>query len=105
MNTRRESGRKGGLVTLERYGKAQLRAWGRLGGRPRNPDYDDIRQRQTLEKQNNGKEVNSEGPPATITQLRRLYKLQAAESSGEPNTRGGGCPENPTRTAPARKDA
>jgi hypothetical protein len=28
-------GRKGGKVTLARYGKKQLKKWGELGGRPR----------------------------------------------------------------------
>jgi len=33
-STRAESGRKGGLTTLERYGRDQLAEWGQLGGRP-----------------------------------------------------------------------
>jgi hypothetical protein len=62
--TRRDSGRIGGLVTLERYGKDQLRTWGKLGGRPRSPTYDDIRivntkrKQQSLLEQNNYKGVN-----------------------------------------------
>jgi len=82
MTTRRDSGRKGGLTTLARYGRDQLAHWGKYGnpggnpgGRPRNPDYGDIRQRQVLEKQNN-EEVP--GPPGNLSQLKRLFKLQAA---------------------------
>ena len=29
------AGRKGGLTTLQRYGRDQLVAWGQLGGRPK----------------------------------------------------------------------
>ena len=30
-----EAGRRGGRTTLKRYGRKQLRAWGKLGGRPK----------------------------------------------------------------------
>ena len=30
-----EAGRKGGQAVLKKYGKRQLRAWGKLGGQPR----------------------------------------------------------------------
>jgi general stress protein YciG len=30
-----EAGRKGGLATLKKYKKKQLREWGKKGGRPR----------------------------------------------------------------------
>jgi hypothetical protein len=92
MRTRRDSGRKGGLTTLTRYGKAQLREWGRLGGRPRNPDYGDIRQRQVLEKQNN-EEVT--GPPGNLSQLRRLFKLQAAGRAANQIQEAGAVPKTP----------
>ena len=42
MKTKADSGRKGGTITLERYGRDQLAAWGRLGGRPRSRTYTDI---------------------------------------------------------------
>ena len=29
-----EAGRRGGQAVLKKYGKKQLRAWGKLGGRP-----------------------------------------------------------------------
>lgn len=29
-----KAGRRGGLSTLKRYGKRQMREWGKLGGRP-----------------------------------------------------------------------
>jgi hypothetical protein len=30
-----EAGRRGGRAVVKKYGKKQLRAWGKLGGRPR----------------------------------------------------------------------
>ena len=103
--TRRDSGRKGGLVTLERYGRDQLAEWGRRGGRPRSLSYDDIQQHQALEQHhNNNREVISADPPGKHNQLRRHHKLRAAESSGDPNITGRDCPENPTRPVPAGKD-
>jgi hypothetical protein len=32
--TANEMGRRGGRTRAKRYGKAQIRAWGKLGGRP-----------------------------------------------------------------------
>lgn len=81
MTTRSDSGRKGGLTTLRRHGKDKMREWGKLGGRPRNPDYDDIRQRQALERQKKNEE--DKGPPGSLGQLRRLYRLQAEGRSAE----------------------
>jgi len=92
MTTRKDSGRKGGLTTLTRYGKAQLREWGRLGGRPRNPDYGDIRQRQVLEKQNN-EEVP--GPPGNLSQLKRRYQLHAAGRAANQIQEAGDAPKTP----------
>jgi len=37
-SARSASGRKGGLTTLRRHGKAAMTEWGRLGGRPRNTE-------------------------------------------------------------------
>ena len=37
--TAAEYGARGALAQRERYGLAQLRAWGRMGGRPRDPRY------------------------------------------------------------------
>ncbi len=36
--TAAEMGRRGGTTRAKRYGKAQIRAWGKLGGRPRKLD-------------------------------------------------------------------
>ncbi len=33
-----EAGRRGGQAVLKKYGKKQLREWGKLGGRPRKKD-------------------------------------------------------------------
>lgn len=40
--TRQEYGRRGYEVTLARYGKRQMDAWRRMGGRPKDPTYDEI---------------------------------------------------------------
>ena len=72
------AGRKGGTVTLERYGRDQMAAWGKLGGRPRSMTYDDIRQQQRLEQRNNNEE--GEGLPGKVSELKRLYKLRGRSS-------------------------
>ncbi|MGH9398353.1 MAG: helix-turn-helix domain-containing protein [Terriglobia bacterium] len=36
--TAAEMGRRGGTTRAKRYSKAQIRAWGKLGGRPRKLD-------------------------------------------------------------------
>ena len=33
--TVKEAGRRGGQAVLKKYGRKQLREWGKLGGRPR----------------------------------------------------------------------
>jgi len=39
--TKNEAGKRGGTATLKRHGADKLRAWGKLGGRPRrNPERD-----------------------------------------------------------------
>jgi len=102
--TRSGSGRKGGLVTLQRYGRGQLAEWGKLGGRPKNPTYDDIRQRQLLEqKKNNNKEV--QGPPGDLSHAKKLYKLRR-RSNGIPETvQAGTTQETPREPVPARKES
>jgi hypothetical protein len=39
-----EMGRKGGTTRAKRYSRAQIRAWGKLGGRPRKLDRAGITQ-------------------------------------------------------------
>jgi len=73
---RADSRRKGGLVTLQRYGREQLRDWGKLGGRPRLPTHDEIRQQRLLEQDNNNDKEVIQGSPSSLTQLRRQYKLR-----------------------------
>ena len=97
MATRADSGRKGGTVTLERYGKDQLAAWGKLGGRPRSRTYDDIRQRQLLEERNNNKEAK--GLPGNVSALKRLYKLRGRSSPGAESEPAGLAPETPQEPA------
>lgn len=82
MKTRRDSGRKGGTVTLERYGRDQLAEWGKLGGRPRSRTYDDIRQQQRMERNNNKEGMGSPGG-ANLGLLRRAYKLRGRSSPSE----------------------
>jgi hypothetical protein len=103
MATRRDSGRKGGLTTLRRHGKAKLTEWGRRGGRPRNPDYDEVRQQQSLR---NKQEVKQEGPPggANLSSLQRLWRLRSRSSSDQ-IAPAGIANENPTEAVPARKEA
>ena len=77
--TRKDSGRIGGLATLKRYGKDQLRDWGKLGGRPRSLTYDEIRQQQRLEQNNN---KGGDGSPGNnLSQLKALLK-QRQRSNG-----------------------
>ena len=80
---RGEAGRLGGLVTLQRYGRDQLAAWGKRGGRPRAQSYDEIRQQQRLERNNNNhKEVM--GPPgANLRMLKARLKLSQRSTDGE----------------------
>jgi hypothetical protein len=85
--TKRDSGRKGGLVTLERYGHVQLAEWGRLGGRPRDKSYNEIRQQQRLERNNNYKE--GMGPPGgNLRTLKTCYKLRQRSTDGETEQAG-----------------
>lgn len=69
----REAGRLGGYATLARYGREQMREWGRGGGRPRARTYDDIRQQQRPEQQSTD-EVT--GSPGNLRELRALYRLR-----------------------------
>lgn len=86
--TRSDAGRKGGLITLERYGRDQLAEWGKLGGRPRLPTYDDIRQQQLPEQNNNHKEAT--GPPGGDNLV--LLKKSAKDKL---RRRSSGIPEIP----------
>jgi hypothetical protein len=97
-----EAGRKGGNVTLQKHGREQLRDWGKLGGRPRNPTYDDIRQRQLLEQnKNNNKEVTD--PPGDLSHLRKLYKLRRGSSAIPEIVQAGTANETPRERVPAGK--
>lgn len=62
-----DCGRMGGLQTLMIHGSAQLKEWGKLGGRPRIPTYNDlIQQGQSLELDRNYKE---EGSPLVLKDI------------------------------------
>ena len=102
MKTRRDSGRKGGLVTLERYGPDQLREWGKRGGRPRSRTYDQIRQRQRLERNNN--KGGNGSPGSNLRELKALLK-QRQRSNGEEITQAGTVADTPREQVPARKEA
>ena len=103
--TRRDSGKKGGLVTLERYGREQLRDWGKLGGRPRSLTYDEIRQQQRLERnKNNHKEVM--GPPGkSLRTLNTRYKLHRRSSDIDEMPQAGTAQETPREQVPAGKES
>lgn len=98
------AGRKGGLATLKRYGRDQLTEWGKRGGRPRSPNYDEIRQRQLLEQNNNHKEVIT-GPPGNLRQLRRSYKLRRRSSDINQIPEAGIAQVNPKQAIPAGEEA
>lgn len=102
---RAEAGKIGGTVTLKRYGRGQLAEWGKLGGRPRLPNYDDIRQRQLLEQnKSNDKEVL--GPPGelTMSQLKKRHKLRDRSSPIPEMVPAGSANETPREPAlPERK--
>jgi len=96
------AGRKGGVTTLQRYGRDQLAAWGKRGGRPRALTYDEIRQQQRLEQNNNHKE--GKGPSGNLTDLKTLYKLRH-RSSGIPEIpQAGTAQETPREQVPAGKE-
>jgi len=97
MKTKADSGRKGGTVTLERYGRDQLAEWGRLGGRPRSRTYDDIRQQQRLEQGNNSKEAK--GLPDNLSKLKGLYKLRGRSSPSAESEPAGMAQETPREPA------
>ncbi len=98
--TRRDSGRKGGTVTLERYGRDQLAEWGKRGGRPRSRTYDDIRQRRRLERNNNHKEGMGSPGKANLRTLKTLYRLSPRSTDGE-NEQAGLADETPQEQVPA----
>jgi len=100
--TRAEAGRAGGMATLARYGREQLREWGKRGGRPRALTYDEIRQRQRLEQKNNGNKEVIKGSPGSLAKLKMLYKLRRRSSGFEIN-QAGIVEENPTEAIPAGK--
>jgi len=93
-----EGGRKGGTITLERYGRDQLTTWGKLGGRPRSRTYDEIRQQQRLEQNNNGKEVK--GPPGSnLSELKKALKLRDRSSPNHKTVQAGMAQETPREPA------
>ena len=104
MASRSDSGRKGGLTTRARYSTEQRRAWGRMGGRPRDkPSYIEIRQRQLLERNGHNNEKEAAGPLGNnLSELRKLQRLQSRSSStpeiqeagtGQETPRGESLPE------------
>lgn len=81
--TRRDSGRKGGLTTLARYGREQLKEWGKLGGRrQREPNCDEMERQQQARARQTEQEV-SLNPPGSLTGLGRLYELRQGSTATE----------------------
>ena len=104
--TRVEAGRIGGTVTLERYGRNQLAEWGKLGGRPHSPTYQDILRRRQLQEQNNGhkqKEVIT-GPPGNLKGLKKQYAARYG-SSGDNGIQEAVAPATTRGQLPERKAA
>ena len=105
--TRADSGRKGGIVTLNRYGRDQLAEWGKLGGRPHSPTYQDIlSQRQLLGQNNNGhkqKEVIT-GSPGNLSRLKKQY-AEHCRSSGDGEIQEAVAPATTRGQLPERKAA
>jgi len=100
--TKADAGKVGGMTTLARYGREQLKEWGKRGGRPRALTYDEIRQQQRLERNNNGNKEVIKGPPGSLAELKKLHKLRRRSSGIEMN-QAGIADENPTEAAPAGK--
>jgi len=85
--TKREAGRIGGLATLRRYGTQGMAARGKLGGRPRSPTIDEIRQQQSLKAQTIDK--GGQDTPGDLRELKRLWKSAARSRPGSiPNAEG-----------------
>lgn len=103
MSTRRDSGRKGGLVTLERYGRDQLRDWGKLGGRPRAQTYDEIRQQQRLEQNKNNHKEGMGPPGKNLRTLNARYKLRQQSTGIDETPQAGTAQETPREQVPAGK--
>ena len=86
MKTKSDSGRKGGLATLGRYGRDQLAEWGKRGGRPRDMSCDEKLQQRRIKRQHiamtDNKEVRK-GPPNSLRLLNAHYKLRQRSTDGE----------------------
>lgn len=74
---RRRAGRLGGLQTALRYSKEQRIEWGRLGGRPRLPTIEELRQQAAPENNNGGSRL-----PNGLKELKELYKLRIKNNGG-----------------------
>ena len=102
MKTKADSGRKGGCVTLKRYGRDQLTTWGKRGDRPRAQTYDEIRQQQRLEQNNNKEATGTSGK--NLRTLKAHLKLSQRSTDGE-TVQAGIAQETPHGQVPAGKDS
>ena len=105
--TKSDAGRIGGTVTLERYGRNQLAEWGKLGGRPRSPTYQDILSRRQLLGQNNNDHKQKEvitGPPGNLKGLKKQY-AEHCRSSGDGEIQEAVAPATTRGQLPERKAA
>jgi len=73
------AGRKGGNTTFTRYGREQMAAWAKTGGRPRNPTIEELMSRQAELKQKE-KEKRREQLPAGNSLEALLARLQIQEA-------------------------
>ena len=100
-----EAGRKGGIATLERYGKEHFAELGRRSKPPRAPTYEVMRQRLLLEQKNKIKEVK--GPPGklAISQLKGQYKLRGRSNPILETAQAGTTQVTPRERVPAGKES
>lgn len=96
--THAEAGRRGGLQTLKRKGRAWLQEQGKRGGRPRSLTYDEIRYQQRLERNNN--KGGNGSPGNNLKELKALLK-QRQRPTGDEIEQAGTTPETPREQVPA----
>jgi len=103
--TRAEAGKRGGTITSQRHGHDEYVRWGKRGGRPRLPTYDDIRQRQLLEQnKNNNKEAKDPPGELSMSQLKKRYRLRDRSSPIPEMIQAGTANETPREPSlPERK--
>ena len=70
---RRVAGRLGGLQTFRRYGSEHMSTIGKLGGRPKSPTLEELRQKIAPSSKTKEGAMSSIG---SLKELKRLFKLR-----------------------------